>query len=366
MKNRLFKILPALCFAVAILTGSIGTLAFQGPDYSEFERRKLAAFPKFSAESIADGSFIKELDTYLADHFAGREELRKLVAFYQLGLLNENEYNGFVRKGESIISLQKQINEASLEYAKSRFLYVYERYLKNTGCSFYDALIPDKSAFLEEEGYPVLDFEKMEEMYGDGLSFGKDIPLKESLALSDYYLTDSHLRQEKITEAAKAILSALGRDTKLLEKEFIQNPVYPFYGVYAGQSAMSPEPETLYYLTGGYLDSLRAFDPMTKEEFPVYDPDGCDKRDMYTLFTGGGKGLIRIDNPEGKKGELIVFRDSFGAAFAPLLAAGYSRVTLVDLRYIHPDVLSRYIRFNDQDVLFLYSETFINNSQGLR
>ena len=52
---------------------------------------------------------------------------------------------------------------------------------------------------------------------------------------------------------------------------------------------------------------------------------------------------------------LIVFRDSFGSSPAPLLAA----------RYIDPYLLSRYMRFENADVLFLYSATLLNDSQGV-
>ena len=64
--------------------------------------------------------------------------------------------------------------------------------------------------------------------------------------------------------------------------------------------------------------------------------------------------------------ELIIFRDSFGSAIAPLLVQDYAAVTLVDIRYIQIDVLDRFLDFHGQDVLMLYSVPVLNNSQTIK
>ncbi len=77
--------------------------------------------------------------------------------------------------------------------------------------------------------------------------------------------------------------------------------------------------------------------------------------------------MLTIENPDynGTK-ELIVFRDSYGSSLIPLLVTGYSKVTVVDTRYISPKLLNQYIEFKDQDVLFMYSTLIINNSTTLK
>ena len=64
--------------------------------------------------------------------------------------------------------------------------------------------------------------------------------------------------------------------------------------------------------------------------------------------------------------ELVVFRDSFGSSLAPLLAGSYRKITLIDLRYISSDLLESYVRFQEQDVLFLYSALIWNQSGTIR
>ena len=42
-----------------------------------------------------------------------------------------------------------------------------------------------------------------------------------------------------------------------------------------------------------------------------------------------------------------------------------SKITLVDIRYISPAYLGRFIEFDGQDVLFLYSTLVLNNSDTI-
>ena len=84
-------------------------------------------------------------------------------------------------------------------------------------------------------------------------------------------------------------------------------------------------------------------------------------------FLSGPQGIQIIENPKGPAGkELVLFRDSFGSSLAPLLVEGYSKITLVDLRYVFSHTLEQYVDFRDQDVLFLYSSLLLNNSLALK
>lgn len=74
-----------------------------------------------------------------------------------------------------------------------------------------------------------------------------------------------------------------------------------------------------------------------------------------------------MENPAAtSQRELILFRDSFGSSLAPLLTSSYQKITLIDLRYISSDLLDSYVRFQDQDVLFLYSALIWNQSGTIR
>ena len=365
--KKIQDIIISVIFLLVLIAGGLTLFLLPQSKYSDAERRPLAVSPSFSADSVLKGNFFTETDDWVTDHFIGRETFRHLKAVWQLYCLREKENNGLAVVDNSIIKLEKQVNEESLEYAKDRFESVYNDCLANSNCNIFCAVIPDKSYFLKGKGYPVMDFDKMERMFGDSVPASTSISLKESLSLSDYYLTDSHWRQECIIPAAKKLLESMGRDGSALNiDDFDVNTYENFYGVYAGQSALDPAPDTITYLSGGPISETKVLDYSTMQVIQMYDPDGCDKRDPYTLFLGGSKGLLRIENPATcDERELIIFRDSFGSSISPLLAAGYRAVTLIDLRYVQPIYFKRYVRFNNNDVLFLFSATLLNNSQGL-
>ena len=64
--------------------------------------------------------------------------------------------------------------------------------------------------------------------------------------------------------------------------------------------------------------------------------------------------------------ELLIFRDSFGSSITPLLIPYYSKITLIDNRYINSKNFVKYIEFTNQDILFLYSTMIVNNSFSLK
>lgn len=356
----------SVIFGLLLFLGGITLFFMPHKEYSEAERRPLAEAPDVSVKTVWDGSFFSNADKWVTDHFQFREAFRHIKAEWQIHILGE-ENNDFVYVDGSVIKLERTVNEYSLDYAAERFGNVYDSFLKDTNCKIYCALIPDKSFFLRDGGYPVMDFEKMEVIYQDMLPGATPISIKDELQLNDYYNTDSHWKQECIVTAANKLISAMQDDFKPLKtSDFINYTYEPFDGVYSGQSALYPAPDVITYLSNDILAGCRVIDFGAMKEIPMYDSENCDSRDPYTLFLGGSKGYLQIENPNVSTGkDLVVFRDSFGSSIAPLLVTQYSTVTLIDIRYIHPTIIRQYMQFDHQDVLFLYSAILMNNSQGL-
>ena len=74
MKKRL-TVLAAVFFAVTLACW------FNSPDeFSQSERRQLAQFPEFSAETVLNGQFASEFESYSLDQFPLRDPFRTLKA----------------------------------------------------------------------------------------------------------------------------------------------------------------------------------------------------------------------------------------------------------------------------------------------
>jgi hypothetical protein len=196
----------------------------------------------------------------------------------------------------------------------------------------------------------------------------KNIDLFNSLTIEDYYKTDIHWSQDRIIDIADKLLKEMGNNNLASDVQYQEVKLYPFFGSYYGQAALKLEPDAMVYLTNSTIENAVVFDHIDETYSKVYEPDKFGTMDSYDVFLSGAKSIITIINPACTTDtELILFRDSFGSSIAPLLLQGYSKITLVDLRYMSTDLLGRYIDFTrGQDVLFLYNTMILNNSAMLK
>ena len=131
------------------------------------------------------------------------------------------------------------------------------------------------------------------------------------------------------------------------------------------------EADTLTYLTAGWMEGLTASYLNTAthelEPGPVYDTEAFSNIDPYDLYLKGPQPLVVLENPNaGQNKTLYLFRDSFGSSLAPLLAASYSKVVLIDLRYLASPAVQQLIAFEPgSEALFLYSSQILNDSSLL-
>lgn len=62
------------------LVGLLFVFTFRfNPEISEIENRRLAAWPTFSSESLLNGQYARDIETYVSDHFPGRTWLTELA-----------------------------------------------------------------------------------------------------------------------------------------------------------------------------------------------------------------------------------------------------------------------------------------------
>ena len=336
-------------------------------DESTVEKRHLAKSPALSFSSVANGSFMNGFEKYMLDQFPLRNGFRSLKAAVNAKAFIKKDNNGLYSVGEHLSKLDFPTDFDSVERAAQRFRYVYDAYLRNGGTKTYLSVIPDKNTFIaSQNGYPDKDYKALVDRLRSGFPEVKYIDISGLLSADDFYYTDSHWRQERILKVAdeiadKMVAERIGQCEK-------HDAGISFYGVYYGQAALPHAPESLFYLDNAVIRSLKVYNVETSSDIPVYDLSAAAGRDPYEMFLGGVRSIIRITNPNtAKKRRLIVFRDSFGSSIAPLLAAGYSEITLVDIRYVSPSSLGKLIDFTKaDDALFIYSASVINNSETIK
>lgn len=360
MKN--FKHLATILLPALVLVTLTAFAWLRTPDaYSDTERRVLTPFPEISAEEVLSGKFASNFEDYAADQFPFRDAFRRLKV--ATTLLLQKEYNDYYLAEGHIGKLEYPQNADSITNAVDRLTQVYDRYIKDTETKAYFAMVPDKNAYLAEpNGYPTLDYAALRDELAEKLPFFTHLDVSPLLDLDDYYLTDPHWRQEKIIDVADYLAESMG--SSVLKDYAVATIDKPFLGTYGQQLTLPVDPEPLSYLIDPYGDfTVTNYDSGMPKSAPLYDFEKGAGKDPYDLFLSGAVALTTVENKNIRNNRhLVLFRDSFGSSIAPILASGYQKVTLVDLRYISADMLSYFIDFDDCDVLFLYSNTILNNS----
>ena len=355
--------------ALVLLWAALTFAAWFGPekDFSDSERRKLARFPDLTGKTVLNGKFMSEFEDYSLDQFPLRDTFRQAKALFHYNVLGQKDNNDIYIVHDYAAKLEYPLNDVSVSNAVKKFNRIYETYLTESENIVF-APVPDKGFYLaEENGYPAMDYEALFAALEQGMPWAEFADLTDQLEAGDYYRTDTHWRQERISAAAEELCKALGTDW-FREEELTPEVVErPFYGVYYGQAALPMDAELMVVLKNEMLENCTVYNHETGATTGIYDWEKLSSRDLYDIYLSGATALLTIENPNAATDkELVVFRDSFGSSMIPLLVKDYKTVTVVDIRYIASDYVGHYVDFHGQDVLFLYSTLILNSSDTLK
>lgn len=351
MKEKIISIsFVGILFSFLILS-----FLMRDKEISSYERRKLMTSSKLKED------FVENLDTYLTDQFPFRDNFISLhTVFERYGLCNIDSNDVYIKNGY-VVEKNYPLDEKSVNGFINKLNYIKETYLQDNRV-FY-TIIPDKAYFLNQKKYLTLNYSELFQTLSNNIKIDY-IDIIDLLNLEDYYKTDIHIKQPSYQKIVNRFSDYLTFSyNKLDYDEHVYNK---FYGASYSKVPSFTKPDELIYLTNKSINESTVWH-LEYGEKKVYDEEKLGGVDSYDVFLSGPSALIEIENKiDGVEGELIIFRDSFGSSFAPLLIPYYKKITLIDLRYIDFSLLEKYISFQNQDVLFAYSTLIVNNSQLLK
>lgn len=366
MSKKIKDKIISLSFIFIVFGFMLANLAAPDSEVSYSERRKLVSAPNFTMEGFLNGNYFKSLERYNQDQFVMRDSFRSLKAYSRYYFFLQQENNDMYIADGHLGKILYPLSENSVYYAAQKFNAVRTNYFPDNNT--YYSIIPDKNYFLaEKNGLLSIDYNNLLSIMDTNISNMEYIDLFDTLDISDYYHTDIHWTQDNIIKVADKLLNGMNNNLAS-SVNFTQHVLEPFYGSYYGHAVLNLKPDKLVYLTNDAIDTSNVYDHLSNEHSRVYTQDLFDSIDPYDIFLSGAKAMLTISNPSCTTGkELVVFRDSFGSSLAPLIIHGYSKIILIDLRYVSSSLLDSYFEFNkEQDVLFLYNTEVLNNSGMLR
>lgn len=356
-KNRMYSLI------VGVLFFGLTLFAWFKPadDFSATERRELNQFPELSLETIFNGKFMSEFEKYTLDQFPLRDEFRSIKAFTHFYVFGQSDNNDVYMADGYISKLDYPLSDKAMDKAIRKFSSIYKTYIEGTDAKVYTAWIPDKNYFLAEvNGYPAYDYDEQCSYLNNALSFATNIDIAHLLSIEDYYYTDTHWKQESIQDVAQHLADGMG--VSLTQNYEAITLDTPFYGVYYGQLALPVEPDQITYLDHPMFADCTIINHESGKEIPMYNMEKAVGRDPYEMYLSGSLSVITIENPNASTDrELVIFRDSFGSSIAPFFVEGYSKITILDARYLNEMMIGSFVEFTNQDVLFLYSTGVLNN-----
>jgi len=263
-------------------------------------------------------------------------------------------------KNDMIFQVNNKFDEYAINNVITLMKDIDENYLNSN--NIYYSIIPDKNYYIENE-YDSYDYNKLKQIFNDNLDYTY-IDIFNELSLDSYYSTDIHWKQEKLEDVANKLLTSMGNSKITMPNKI--NEFNNYYGGLYKKIDNDLTPDKLTYLSNNLLDNIKVYNMVKDIYEPVYNVEYLNNDDSYDVYLSGPTSVLVIENKNNKSGkELVLFRDSYASSLTPLMISSYSKITLIDLRYISSKMLNEFetIKFNEkQDILFLYSIPVINNS----
>lgn len=375
-KNFL-KYTPTFAFCIIIFLIPILYVVIKDSEFSTLEKRKLSQFPTPTVETVFNGQFGKDFETYLNDQMPLRTFFVGTNAYYDQ-LSGRNGTNGIYNAKDDYLMVTPVEEIPTLE---NNIKYISE-FIENIDTQTYICVVPT-SGYIYSNELPANHYE-----YKDGEIIGKiknnftNFKNAEFIDLIDsfkslskgeqlYYKTDHHWTSLGAYECYN-ILGEHMNFTPTPRDEFTIEKYDNFYGTNYSKSALWFTPsETLEIWDNKNRpeNSIKMY--ITEAgEITVSDElffrENLDTNDQYTAYLDGNHAMVTITNENAKTDKkLLILRDSYSHCLAPFLADNYSEIVLIDVRY-YLNPVSEIVKDKGIDeILILYSLDSIVDSTDI-
>jgi len=325
-------------------------------EFSDAENRYLAQFPDFSLAALFRDNWTGEFETYAADQFPGRDAWVGAKAGSQY-LLGFRENNG-VYFGKDGLLIQDYQSGSRLAANAS----LVARFSENLPVPVRFGLIPNSVAVNVESlpPFPLAADQRADIAAAYALCPGIDILSAMEAREGLYYRTDHHWTAEGAYAAYTAIAPALGFDA--LPREAFEQTLLSeeFHGTLSAKSgAWWVEPDAITgWIPKNTPEAMVEIHENGALEMTLngyFSFPRLETRDRYAVFLDGNHALTVIKTGLANGRRLLLIKDSFSHALAPLLSAHYEEIHLIDLRYYRPDFTAYVGEHGVTEALILYS-----------
>ncbi len=375
-KGRIIFALFSLFFCVML--GFFSLAGFFVPDrqLSENENRVLAQMPQLTLSGVLDGSFMKDFETYLADQFPFRDEAIYLKSFTDR-LWGKKQENGVYIGKEGFLfdeptpyskkqmtALAKKINAFQKKNSKLNTVFA----LVPNSSYIYSDKLPD-NLVLPDQKKQIKDF--YSRLDGSIKTVNTLSPLIKAKATSDvFYRTDHHWTTRGAYSVFLETAKKLGINTANQKYEFHTVSTH-FEGTLKSKSLSQRSKDRLEVCfpadsQGTYYIE---FSGSAKKTASFFFEDKLKEKNQYEVFLGGNYARVSVTTDlldysklpvfEGhyqqESRKLLVVKDSYANCMLPMLTPYFSKIVILDPRYMTENIQQVLNEDDFTDMLFLYN-----------
>ncbi len=347
-----------IVFLAFLFLVSVCLFALPKSDYSENEKRMLAKFPELNGDSIAGGTFGKDFETYLADHFPARDMFYGIYSYAQLYIGRNGQSGIYASKDGYLIPTPATLNE---DIATSNIA-IFAQFAQQYDLPAVMMAVPNPGYILDEK-LPDNHLEYMDDsvyrMLAEQAGNVNVVDLRDTFNNAQgqmYYRTDHHLTAAGSYEMYLAYCNAIG--VAPTEFSCVQTND-GFYGTgYSKSGLWLKDPDTIEIWKPENPSAFKVTiveSGKTEVYDSLYFEGHLENMDQYPVYLDGNHALTLIENQNVKNGKrLLLIKDSYAHCFATYAAEDYEMICMVDLRY-YKEFTSQLIKdYQLNEILYLY------------
>lgn len=363
MKRLIGILIIGFLMSLALLT-----FVIEDQNFSKTENRYLQTMPEFKLAALLDGSFMSDIEDYLADQIIGKDFFLTLKSKTEQALL-KRENNGVVKAGDYLIepfiyqedNLIKNLEAINEFYQSNQAIFDMTVMIVPNQVGIYDTYLPaylptdDQSHVLK-----IID----ERLHMDTVNVSQI--LRQHQEDNIYYHTDHHWTMRGAYLAYQVWFNERAKPLSDYQSEVVSTD-FPGTRYRKFHDLTLPKDTIEWFNVTDELDLTITYSDGRVTNQYVH-PHYLDETDQYRFFLDGNDALIKIDvNHEEKTNrKLMVVKDSYADSFVPFLLLHYDEIHLIDPRYYKQSLKAYMAEHELSELLVLYNLRTFNEDQSLR
>lgn len=358
-------------FCLVIAAIPIITFALPDKQMSQSENRVLQQKPALSLASAADGSFMKKFESYLSDQFPLRDYAvsTKTTLDRIIGKKEENGVyigtNDFLFEKQTLYDAAhvKTITDSINKFAKS-YPKLKKGFILSPNSSYVLSEYLPAGVTQESQKEQLKKIQK--QLKSGNFSWIDCAALFDKAKNKDdlFYRTDHHWTTEAAHTAFKALMKAWKINISKTKFNFsaVSNS---FQGTLASSSGVRNITDKIdIYVPEKSKDSyVVSYESSSKKSPTLFEKDKLGQKNQYEIFLGGNYDKVIISTDAVTNNTLLVIKDSYANCMLPMLTPYFSKIVVIDPRYLSDSVSGIMKEYNFTHMLFIYNvNTFIGDT----